>query len=225
VARDHKKDPNSFNWAARPRKRQARHSLLQSLREAGVSKVTEGRQFCSLSGRFADGEGNRLHGLEPDFLVDEGFITADQYLGVDSGEGIAALNRSVCPEYAMLEGGLLEALQQQRAQGQLRVEVLHVDSTNRIPRALDLFLRALNITAACPWPVWGVLNVVLRNSKYEASLTDEECYERLVAELSRHRLRAFFREQYKWLEPVAVYEEKLSCHTMFTALAVPRGQE
>lgn len=113
--------------------------------------------YWTICGRCYNDDGGILKGCEPDQLIGKGFISSEQYHGVDVDTGVIAGNRKAWPSLDWINSDFRVAL---RSATQ-RPAIVNCDTTFQPRKAVRMLADVMTILDKSTGPLMLVTNVVV----------------------------------------------------------------
>lgn len=136
-----------------------RESIMGVYREKyGHDAIPEDRQFWTLCGQCDDGKGNPHPKSEISQLVSEGFLTEDQFHGVDIRPDITKVNRKAYPGSNWYCGEFYQTMCQVQ---DFRPAIINLDSVSNPEITGRMLADTMSMLSGEPGPIMLVGNVLM----------------------------------------------------------------
>jgi len=119
---------NQKNWSDPNKIQSRRENIIIPYREHIANKLLPLKQFWTLSGQCTDGN-NPLEGCELLQMIEEQFITPDQYRGVELTPEIYKMNKLVYPNIQFINDDFYSAMKQSYQNNEFNPGIVNFDST------------------------------------------------------------------------------------------------
>ena len=188
-----------------------RESIMGVYREKyALDAIPQDRQFWTLCGQCDDGHGNPHPKSEISQLVTEGFLTEDQFHGVDIREGIIRVNTQAYPGAHWHHGEFYQTLCQVP---DFRPAIVNLDSVSNPEITGRMLADTMSMLSSEPGPIMLVGNVLMDFMNLKALKSDPRRILEVLEKVPTFR-KAWRTGKWEMLPSIYQYETETTMATV-----------